>query len=56
MLRLILQGLRHTVGEGGERLRIKFWALASNRQNTARSKYNDNISLLISQYLIPDVN
>ncbi len=26
--------------------------LASNRQNTARPKYNDDISLLISQYLI----
>jgi alpha-D-ribose 1-methylphosphonate 5-triphosphate synthase subunit PhnH len=27
--------------------------LASNRQNKASPKYNDDISLLISQYLIP---
>jgi hypothetical protein len=27
---------------------------ASNMQNTARPKYNDDISLLISQYLISD--
>jgi hypothetical protein len=26
--------------------------LASNRQNTASQKFNDNISMLISQYLI----
>jgi hypothetical protein len=26
--------------------------LSSNRQNTSRPKYNDDISLLISQYLI----
>jgi hypothetical protein len=28
--------------------------LALNRQNTASPKYNDDISLLISQYLISD--
>ncbi len=28
------------------------WTLTSNRQNTANSIYNDDISLLISQYLI----
>jgi hypothetical protein len=29
--------------------------LDSNRQKTASPKYNDDISLLISHYLIPDV-
>jgi hypothetical protein len=33
-------------------LLVKIWALAPNKQNTASPKYNDDISLLISQYLI----
>ncbi len=38
-----------TVGDG---LRVKFRDLASNRQNTASPKYNDDISLLISSLFI----
>jgi hypothetical protein len=30
-------------------------ALASNKQNTASTKYNDDISLLISKYLISGI-
>ncbi len=37
---------------GGEGLRVKSGALASNKQNTRSPKYNDDIPLLISQYLI----
>jgi hypothetical protein len=31
---------------------LNFGTLAFNRQNTASPKYNENISLLISEYLI----
>ncbi len=47
-----LLGVQCKLYRGGG-LRVTFWDFSANMQNKASPKYNDDISFLISQYLIP---